>query len=106
MNRPTLEALQAVLDDGWIDADTLCRLAGVPFTWLHERVSQGLLGPVAWAVHESWRFDAAALRRTRRLAALERDFDATPELAALVADLEDEVAALRARLGRWPPLEP
>jgi chaperone modulatory protein CbpM len=34
------------------------------------------------------------------MAMLERDFDAVPELAALVLDLEDEVAALRARLRR------
>jgi chaperone modulatory protein CbpM len=29
---------------------------------------------------------------------IERDFDAVPELAALVADLEEEIDALRARL--------
>jgi chaperone modulatory protein CbpM len=29
---------------------------------------------------------------------LDRDFDATPELAALVADLLEEIEALRARL--------
>jgi chaperone modulatory protein CbpM len=34
------------------------------------------------------------------MARLERDFDAVPELAALVADLEDELAAVRARLLR------
>ena len=40
----------------------------------------------------------AELARARRLAALERDFDANPELAALVADLIEEVARLKRRL--------
>jgi chaperone modulatory protein CbpM len=47
-----------------------------------------------------WRFDLVALRRVRRMARLERDFDAVPELAALVADLESEIAALRRQLER------
>jgi chaperone modulatory protein CbpM len=34
------------------------------------------------------------------MARLERDFDAVPELAALVADLVDEIETLRARLRR------
>lgn len=104
MNRPTLDMLQTVLDDAWIDAATLCRLVGVPEAWLHERVTQGLLVPVAFEITQTWRFDATTLRRSRRLLALERDFDAAPELAALVADLEDELAALRAQLKRLPPL--
>ncbi|TSE18439.1 hypothetical protein Talka_02185 [Tepidimonas alkaliphilus] len=45
-------------------------------------------------------FDAAALRRVRRLAWLQRHFDADPELAALVVDLEEEIERLRARLRR------
>jgi uncharacterized coiled-coil protein SlyX len=35
-----------------------------------------------------------------RMASLESDFDAVPELASLVAALEQEVAALRAKLRR------
>jgi len=38
--------------------------------------------------------------RARCMARLERDFDAVPELAALVADLQDEIGRLRARLRR------
>ena len=48
----------------------------------------------------TWRFDAADLRRVQRIAGLERNFDAVPELAALVADLEEELAQLRALLRR------
>lgn len=34
------------------------------------------------------------------MASLERDFDAVPELASLVIDLEQELARVRARLRR------
>ena len=111
MNLPP-QAVEALLDELWLDMDALCRLAGVTEPWLRERMDAGLLLPRPLAPidrptdrpldrpHDPLRFDAADLRRARRLAGLERDFDAVPELAALVADLEDELAALRARLRR------
>jgi chaperone modulatory protein CbpM len=62
-----------------------------------ERVRAGLIdvqaGPLA-----AWRFDALVVRRVRSMRRIEHAFDAAPELAALVADLEDEVARLRRRL--------
>ena len=96
----TLHIAEAVLDELVLDLDALCRLAGVAEPWLRERVSLGLLSAQGTNPQGTWRFDAAALRRARRMAGLERDFDAGPELAALVVDLEDELAALRARLRR------
>ncbi len=99
MNLPP-QTIEALLDDLWLDLDALCRLAGVTEPWLRERMAQGLLPPRTLERRELVRFDAADLRRARRLACLERDFDAVPELAALVADLEGELAALRARLRR------
>ncbi|MBA4175735.1 MAG: MerR family transcriptional regulator [Leptothrix sp. (in: Bacteria)] len=99
MNLPR-QGLEVLLDELWLDAGELCRLAGVGQPWLHERLAQGLFAARTMPAPEALRFDTADLRRARRLLALERDFDAAPELAALVADLEDEVAALRARLRR------
>jgi chaperone modulatory protein CbpM len=93
-------SVDAMLDDLWLDMAALCRLAGVTETWLQERVSLGLLEVHVETQHEAWRFGHAELHRVRRMARLERDFDAVPELAALVADLEDELAAVRARLLR------
>jgi len=48
----------------------------------------------------TWRFSGASLLRARRMRQLERDFDAVPELAALMADLLEEMDTLRAQLGR------
>jgi hypothetical protein len=45
-----------------------------------------------------WRFSGAALGRARRMYRIERDFDAVPELAALMADLLEEIDRMRVRL--------
>ncbi len=90
----------AALDNAWLTLDELCRLARLSPDWVQARVTSGLLVAVTVDPPGSWRFDALALHRACRLAALERDFDALPELAALVADLEDEVGRLRQRLRR------
>jgi chaperone modulatory protein CbpM len=47
----------------------------------------------------TWRFSGASLLRARRMRQLERDFDAVPELAALVADMLEEIDSLRSRTG-------
>ena len=59
-------------------------------------VDEGLL-PAAGAPGE-WRFTSAQLLRARRMRDLERTFEAVPELAALVADMLEEMDELRARL--------
>ncbi len=97
---PTLHTVDAMLEEWWLDPPQLCRMAGVTEDWLHERVTLGVLQARSLGAGGEWRFDTATLRRVRRIADLERGFDAVPELAALVADLEDELAQLRARLHR------
>lgn len=92
--------VQVGLDDVWLDLADLCRLAGVTEIWVRQRLDDGLLTPGRQPVVEAMRFDAGVLRRVQRMASLERDFDAVPDLASLVVDLEWELAALRARLRR------
>jgi len=65
--------------------------------WLSRHLDEGLF-PHAESVSGVWRFSGAALARARRMRSLERDFDAVPELAALVADLLEEMDDMRARL--------
>jgi len=94
------QSVEALLDDLWLDLADLVRLSGVDEPWLLEHLQRGLLVTHAPPADTRPRFDAADLRRVRRIACLERDFDAVPELAALVADLQDEIERLRARLRR------
>ena len=95
------------MDDAWLNLEDLCRIGSVTPEWVADRVAEGLLQgtgghplPSTTAAPAEWRFDHLALRRVRCMTRIERHYDAVPELAALVADLEAEIAALRARLHR------
>jgi chaperone modulatory protein CbpM len=73
----------------------ICR---VERNWLVANLERGLVAD-AQPAGDEWRLTPAALARVRRMRQIERDFDAEPELAALVADLLEELDRLRARLG-------
>ena len=72
----------------------ICR---VERNWLIAHRELGLMAH-AHPAGDEWRLTSAALARVRRMREIERDFDAEPELAALVADLLEEMDRLRARL--------
>ncbi len=86
-----------VLDEACLTLEELCMACAVEPIWVIRHVEEGLLAPVT-GNPTLWRFSSASLTRTRRMRALERDFDAVPELAALMVDLLEEVDALRARV--------
>jgi chaperone modulatory protein CbpM len=86
--------LASLLEDACLTLDQLASACDVETAWLVERVEAGLLDVHGLGVEE-WRFRAAALSRVRRMCQIERDFDAVPELAALVADLLEEIERLR-----------
>lgn len=83
-----------VLSEGAFTVEELARACGVTVTWVHTRIEAGVLN----AEPTAGRFDSATLLRARRIAQLEATFDADPQLAALTADLMEEVAQLRRRL--------
>jgi chaperone modulatory protein CbpM len=86
-----------LMEESWLTLEQVAAACAVEPEWLAERLESGLIAH-AECVAGVWRFSGTALARTRRMRALERDFDAVPELAALVADLQEEIEALRARL--------
>ncbi|NNM82369.1 MAG: MerR family transcriptional regulator [Burkholderiales bacterium] len=65
----------------------------VEVEWLLVRVEEGLF-PGASRSH----FSSRLLARARRMRDLERNFDASPELAALFADILEENDELKIRL--------
>jgi len=89
----------SVLDGAALTVDQVCAVCSIEQEWIVRRVEEGLLEVSGTSVTE-WRFSSAHLRRAQRMRALERDFDAAPELAALMADMLDEMDELRARLRR------
>jgi len=87
----------SLMEDSWLTLEQVAAACVVEPTWLLRHIEEGLF-PHAECLSGVWRFSDAALRRARRMRQLERDFDAVPELAALVADLQEEMDHLRTRL--------
>jgi chaperone modulatory protein CbpM len=86
------------LDEAALTLEEFARACRADTQWVVERVAAGVLTCVV--VDPAPRFTSGDLRRARRVRELERTFDADPELAAMFADLIDEVERLRARLLR------
>lgn len=84
-----------VIDEQTLTLDELACACGVSVDWLSQRLDAGLLGCCSEGT-EDHRFASPHLSRARRLLAIERDFDANQELAALVVDLLEEIHRLRA----------
>jgi len=88
----------SLLEASWLTLEQLAAACPVEPAWLLRHLEEGLF-PHAECVAGTWRFSGAALLRARRMRQLERDFDAVPELAALVADMLEEIDSLRSRSG-------
>lgn len=90
-----------VVDEASLSVDDLALACAVEPQWVVEHVEAGLIGDAGDFVHVSrttWRFAGRHLLRARQIAALERDMDANPELAALVVDLTEALQRLKLRL--------
>ncbi|MBU1264836.1 MAG: chaperone modulator CbpM [Thiobacillus sp.] len=88
----------SLLEESWLTLEQLAAACTVEPAWLIRHIEEGLF-PHAECVAGTWRFTGASLLRARRMRQLERDFDAVPELAALVADMLEEIDSLRSRSG-------
>jgi chaperone modulatory protein CbpM len=86
-----------LLDEAFLTVGQVASACAVQIDWVTAHVDDGVLTVTATTGSE-WLFSIGDLQRARRIRHLERAFDAGPELAALVADLLEEVGALRARM--------
>lgn len=86
-----------LVEDSWLTLEQVSAACRVEPEWLLRHLEDGLL-PGATSVSGTWHFSSAGLLRARRMRQLERDFDAGPELAALVSDMLAELDELRLRL--------
>jgi chaperone modulatory protein CbpM len=87
------------LEEACLTLEQLAAACAVEPDWVVYRVQEGLF-PAPGPSRSEWRFTSHSLQRARRMRELERAFDAGPELAALVADMLDELDELRARARR------
>ncbi|HSN03785.1 chaperone modulator CbpM [Nitrospira sp. NS4] len=86
-------------DEGVLSIEELARACGAEVQWIVELVAVGVLEPQG-AEASGWRFRATDLTCARRVARLQRDFDASLDAAAVMLDLLDQIEQLRARLKR------
>ena len=89
----------SIMEGAALTVEQVCTVIAVEQEWIVRHVEEGLFSVSGTTVTE-WRFSCADLRRAQRMRALERDFDAAPELASLMADMLEEIDELRARLRR------
>ncbi len=81
------------LEEACLTIEQVAACGAVDAAWVHERVTEGLLTTAGSGTE--WRFTATHLTRVQRMRGIERDFEAAPELAALVADLLEQLDAAR-----------
>jgi len=86
-------------DEGVLSIEELARACSAETRWIIELVAVGVLEPQGTEISR-WRFRAADLTCARRVARLQRDFDASLDAAAVMLDLLDQIEQLRARLKR------
>lgn len=86
-----------VLEEIALTVEELARACTVAPEWIIERVESGLIeaDPRVQDGPQAWRFTSTHLVRARRLATCEANFDANPEVAALVVDLLEEIEQLK-----------
>ncbi len=96
-DRPVL--IGALLEDACLTLEQVCSACAVSPEWVSSHVLEGRLH-LRGDQPSQWRFGSRDLWRMRELRRLEITFDAEPELAALVADLLEELESLRAQLRR------
>ncbi len=86
-------------DAGVLSIEELARACRAEEQWVIELVAVGVLEPQGTETSR-WRFRAADLTCARRVARLQRDFEASLDAAAVMLDLLDQIERLRARLKR------
>ena len=98
MSTTTQQLTGILLDQAELSLTELAQACTIHPQWVIEHVSAGLLLNNPPADLNLLHFNSVALIRARRLLAIERDFDANPELAALVVDLIEQLEYLKCRL--------
>jgi chaperone modulatory protein CbpM len=83
-----------LVEESWLTLEQVASACTVEPDWLLLRIEEGLL-PGATSISGIWHLSSGSVVRARRMHQLERDFDAVPELAALVGDMLDEIDRLR-----------
>lgn len=92
---PSISGL--IVEETTLTLDEFCSACAVERDWIVVLVNEGILEPIGHK-QSQWQFSGISLHRARTAIRLERDLGVNPAGAALVLDLLEEIASLRARL--------
>lgn len=91
--------ITAIVEETYLTLEELASLCAVEPEWVSQHINDGLLSVAKYESGHCY-FSAIELTRAKRISMVERNFDAVPELAALVADMQEELDSLRRELLR------
>jgi len=86
-------------DEAVLSLEDFARACPAEVSWIAELVAMEVLSPEG-AERVNWRFRATDVTCARRVARLQRDFEASLDAAAVMLDLLAKIERLRARLVR------
>jgi chaperone modulatory protein CbpM len=98
MNTSSIALGVCLSDEHALELEAFAAACGTQADFVRLLVDEGLLAPAA--VEPAWRFNGEEIARVRRIRRLQRDFDANLQSVAVMLDLIDEIARLRAYLRR------
>lgn len=87
-------------EEGNLTLGELCRACAVHAEFIFEMVDEGVLEPKGSETTQ-WRFSGACIHQVNVVLRLQRDLGVNLAGAAMVLDLMDEIARLRAQLNRF-----
>lgn len=88
-----------IIDDDLFTLADLAHSCNVSLEWVVTHMEAGLLS-LQFSHTQPARYTSTELTRVRRLCDMERNFDANPELAALVVDMMEEIEQLKRKIHR------
>lgn len=91
--------IETIVKENFLSLEEFASLCAVEPKWVLQHINDGLLS-AATQENDRWWFSTIQLTRAKRMLTIERYFEATPELAALVADMQEEMDSLRRQLYR------
>jgi len=98
MNTSSIAVGVCLSDEHALELEAFAAACGTQADFVRLLVDEGLLAPAN--VEPAWRFGGEEIARVRRIRRLQRDFEANLQCVAVMLDLIDEIARLRAQLQR------
>jgi chaperone modulatory protein CbpM len=98
MNTSSIAIGVCLTDEHALEINAFAAACGTEVEFVRVLVEEGLVKPIV--EEPTWRFGGEELARVRRIRRLQRDFEANLQSVAVMLDLIDEIARLRAQLQR------